>query len=109
MVTVNLYVKVNTGLEEVDADIYFDDFNDNYINMAKHAGLYKSIWEPNVKSAKSLSILMRPKLGDIFEKYSELEKLISSHGYGTVDRFAEKVEKYIQACEKHPKSLIKVE
>ena len=91
--------------------VYDSNITTNLSLMAIKAGIYDSIWNPNLNKnvkkqelAKKLQTCL-DKLAGNPEYFKEFN---SSNGWGVYEDFVSFVEKYLEACLKYPKAKIEI-
>jgi len=107
-----LYVYVNTGGDEPRQITLFEaNITHNLNEMAKEAGIYKSLWRPEeigAKQAKDIIPAIETGLALMKSDRTRFEKFNSPNGWGMYDNFIPWVEKYLEACKENPECFIQV-
>lgn len=91
--------------------VYAANITHNLIRMASEAGIYKAIWAPEeIGKTKAGEIVTPLKRGLAALKKCPhcFEPFNSPNGYGTYYDFVPFVERYLEACERHPDTIIDV-
>ena len=91
--------------------VYDTNITSNLALMARKAGIYDSLWNPSlVLSIKDQGLVK--KLQTALDKLSAdpayFKQFNSSNGWGVYEDFVSFVEKYLEACLKHPKAKIEI-
>jgi hypothetical protein len=99
--------------------------------MAVKAGIYEALWRPyqlkenynipegdndgefkfeeeNIVVASELVPVIEKGLKDLKKRPYYFRKFDSPNGWGTYDSFVRFVERYLEACKKHPKAKVEV-
>jgi hypothetical protein len=91
--------------------LYNANITHNLAEMATAAGIYRWLWRPEELGVKTAQELIEPLARAIHDMKSEpdfYKKHDSPNGWGTYDDFVPWLEKYLQACELYPESLVSV-
>ena len=107
---VSLYIKVDTGGDELHQVMLFDaNITHNLNKMAKEAGLYDALWCP-LENGNSFAGDIMPALvegyNELKENPEKYKKFDADNGWGTYDDFLPWVAEYMGACDKHPLACI---
>jgi len=112
-------------------NIYNANITHNLAEMAGRAGIYEALWRPHrlkpdynipekdydaewefednsTTFAKDIIPLLERGLADLKSRPEYFEQFNSSNGWGTYKHFVPFVEEYLNACKKHPDSIVKV-
>jgi hypothetical protein len=79
----------------------------NLVPMAQAAGIYEHLWRPDEIGISKASQLIKPLRSGISLMKAEparFEKLNSDNGWGMYGDFVPWIERYLAACEKHPRA-----
>lgn len=105
-----LVIDVDTGGDEPEEIILFDaNITHNLNEMAEEAGIYKACWRPeeiNAVHAGDIVSILEKGLADMKARPKHFEKFNSQNGWGLYEHFVPWVEKYLNACRRHPKAKI---
>jgi beta-galactosidase/beta-glucuronidase len=110
---VSLYVEVDTGgpLPHT-CDLYDANYTHNCAKMASEAGIYEYVWRPHecvdVKCAGDLIDPLRRGIDRMLAEPQRFIALNPENGWGSYDTFVPWLEKYLNACQNHPKAQIYV-
>jgi len=107
------WVSYDEGKTHTKEDEYVYDagITHNLGGMANEAGIYKALWRPeeiNKEKAGDIIGLLEVGLTDLKSRPKYFEKFNSSNGWGMYEHFVPFVEKYLNACKKHPNSIIEI-
>ena len=105
---VALYIKVDTGGNELhQVELFGANITHNLNKMAIAAGLYDALWCPDEsgRAGDILPVLVKGynELKNNPNKYKEFD---SDNGWGTYDDFLPWIERYMDACDKHPLACV---
>ena len=92
--------------------LYEGNITHNLNKMAKEAGIYTHLWEPEkLKIVKAKDLIEPLKVGlELLKSNSEhFEKFNSPNGWGLYENFVPFVEEYLTACNEFPNSIIRVD
>jgi hypothetical protein len=107
---VTLYIPVDTGGDEpYAACLYEANITHNLGEMARAAGIYEATWRPNehgFKTAGDIIPILEAGIDLMESDPVKFEALNSPNGWGKYEHFLPWLEKYLEACKKHPKALI---
>jgi len=99
--------------QKVDDMIVFDaNITHNLTTMAKQAGIYYALWNPEklkATKAKNIINILETGLKLLKEKPEHYKKFNSPNGWGTHEHFVPFVEKCLNACKEHPEARIKTD
>lgn len=105
-------MSLDVMLTEVrECEIFSQNITHNLRKMAKAAGIYQHLWEPEKIGITTAIDLINPlKEGvALMKKYPErFKKFNAANGWGSYDNFVPWVERYIEACELNPGAKISV-
>ena len=91
--------------------LYDANITHNLNTMAEAAGIYEALWRPeDIDKTKAGEIikLLEKGLKDLKARPEYFETFNSPNGWGMYEHFVPFVEKYLEACQTYPKSIIKV-
>ena len=107
-----LYIDVDTGGKEKERIyLYESNITHNLGKMASKADIYKCLWSPEeIQCYKARDIIGQLSWGlkSLKDNPDYYRKFNSPNGWGTYKHFVPFVEKYLEACKKHPKAIIEV-
>ena len=110
--SVHLYVNVDTGSDEITTfEVYHSSITHNLAPMAKDAGIYEALWRPEevpYNTAGELTVPLWKGLQKLKSNPEHYKQFDSPNGWGVYEHFVPFVEKYLEACKEHPKTLIEV-
>jgi len=112
-----------------EEDIYDANITHNLGKMAERAGIYEALWRPyklkkeydvpddnyeieyafedaNPVKANEIIEILQKGLDDLKKRPKYFEKFNSPNGWGMYEHFVPFVEKYLEACIKHPESTV---
>ncbi len=108
---ISLIFDVDTGGVPHWAVVFEAAITHNLVDMAKRAGIYESVWQPNENGIKHAKQLIEPleKGYEILKANPEnFRHLAPENGFGTYEVLVDFVKKYIRACKDYPKAEIRV-
>jgi len=109
---VGLFMDVDTGGKEKEFFDLFDlNITHNLGEMAAKAGIYECLWRPEeigCKYAKDIIEKLNDGLILLKSNRERFEKYNPENGWGDYDGLVEFVSEYLDACKKHPKSIISI-
>lgn len=98
--------------EQMRKEYFCAKITHNLTEMAASCGLYVPIWHPErsglVKASQLISIL-REGLQNLIMDKEACQLLAPENGWGTYEHLLSFTQKYLEACEKYPESIIRVE
>ena len=101
---------VGVRAEEDEEDtLYSANITHNLNSMADDAGIYKALWRPSeigIELAASLIPILKDGLTLLRADPERFRKLNPSNGWGSYDALVTFVEKYLEACKRHPTSTV---
>ncbi len=107
-----LEMDIDTGGEETESiELYSANITHNLGKMAKEAGIYKYLWQPqeiNIKTAGQLIEPLNRGLELMLADPERFKKFDAPNGWGLYKHFVPWINKYIKACEEHPKAIVRV-
>jgi len=92
-------------------EFYSANITHNLNKMATEAGIYEHLWRPDeigITKAGQLIDPLRKGLELMKVDRPRFEAFNSPNGWGLYENFVPWVERYLQACEKHPEADIAV-
>lgn len=92
-------------------DVYDANITHNCAEMARQAGIYNAIWNPNengVRTAEELIWPLRKGLAVMKAYPDHFRTFEPENGWGTYDHFVPWIEEYLDACERYPDAEITV-
>lgn len=98
-------------IEMQPTQVFESNITHNLGKMAKEAGLYEYLWEPEKLKIYEAGNLIAPltiglqALAAFPEKFSKFD---AANGWGTYKDFIQFVTEYLDACKKHPNARIGV-
>ncbi len=104
-------MSLNVNLFSKNHCVFDANITNNLCVMAKKAGIYKHIWEPEELKIKKANKLIKPLsqgLADMKNRKSYYEKFNSSNGWGLYENFIPWIEEYLNHCIKFPNAVIEV-
>jgi len=109
---VYLIAEADTGASEpYQVQVYEANITHNLNRMAKEAGIYEELWRPDEIGITHACELIRPLRSGANAMYLDpprFQALNPENGWGSYDDFLPWLEKYIAACQEHPKTKVKV-
>jgi len=90
---------------------YSANITHNLAPMAKEAGIYEILWQPNEhdsKFARRLIVPLTAGLQKLQEDPERFKKLNAANGWGTYENLVEFVKRYLQACKNYPDAEVHV-
>jgi hypothetical protein len=84
----------------------------NLASMANACGLYEALWKPDengIEYAEQLIPILKLGFKFLCENEHDYRVYEPKNGWGTYIRLVSFVKEYLIACEKYPKSKIRVE
>lgn len=110
---VNLEMKLDTGnpKEPHTIELYWANITHNLNRMAKEAGIYDCLWRPEENGfakAEQLIEPLRKGLQTMKDDPERFKAFDAPNGWGLYEHFVPWIEKYLEACEKHPKANVRV-
>jgi len=109
---VSLYVEVDTGGKEpFTVSLFSANITHNLGNMASEAGIYTQLWRPEeagYKYAGDIVDAVESGLKWMKSDSGHFKQWDATNGWGLYKHFVPWIEKYLQACKDHPKSIISV-
>ena len=104
------YDKGKTYTEDYE-EVYWANITHNLGKMARYAGIYEALWEPEeigkVKASEITDLLERG-LMDLKARPEYFKQFNSPNGWGMYERFVPFVEGYLKACQQYPDAIIEV-
>jgi hypothetical protein len=105
-----LTMEIDTSREGPEqVEFYSANITHNLNHMAEAAGIYYHLWRPEEIGIKTAGELIEPlgtglaKMKADPEYYKQFD---AENGWGVYDDFVPWIERYIEACKKHPKTTI---
>lgn len=92
-------------------DAYDANITHNLGQMADKAGIYYALWRPEEKgwkTARDITPVLDKGLKKLKAKPEYFEKFNAPNGWGLYEHFVPFVERYLEACKKHPSAEIHV-
>jgi hypothetical protein len=92
-------------------DLYWGNITHNLIKMADEAGIYEYLWRPEEKNITTAEQLIKPLEEGLKKLKADPEyfrKFDSPNGWGLYVHFVPFVEKYLEACKKYPKAIVRI-
>lgn len=90
-------------------EVFSANITHNLTAMAKEAGLFEVVWEPerlgDVRAGHLIPMLMRG-LARLKSAPRHYEKWNTPNGWGMYEHFVPWLEKYLEACWLHPTALV---
>ncbi len=109
---VTLYMDVDTGGKDLyRVELFEANITHNLNEMAQAVGIYKYLWRPeevNCIIAKDIIDELSSGLKELKEFPTKYKQYDADNGWGVYDGFVLWLEKYLNACKKHPKAIIEV-
>jgi hypothetical protein len=100
------------AVEMLETDeLFWGNITHNLSKMAKHAGLYWTLWRPeelNYTKARDLVRFLEFGLSKLKESREYYEQFNPSNGWGSYDVLVDFVEKYLDACKTYPDASVRV-
>ena len=107
---VELYIKVDTGGEHPHSVRLFEaNITHNLNKMAGLARIYECLWSPHengFKTAGDIVPVLEAGIKAMKADPEVFKQLDSPNGWGRYDDFMPWLEKYLAACQQHPKASI---
>jgi hypothetical protein len=108
---ITLYVDVDTGGSEPHrVDLYHANYTHNCNKMADEAGLYEYVWRTDecddIRTAGDLIPHLRRGIAEMRSDPARFQKHNPTNGWGSYASFVPWLERYLKACEEHPKARI---
>lgn len=109
---VDLYMDVDVGLDKPKRVYFFEaNITHNLGKMAGEAGIYYQLWRPEEIGVKRAGEIIKPLEQGLFlmkSQREEFEKFNAKNGWGLYKHFVPWIEKYLDACKKHPNAKIEI-
>jgi hypothetical protein len=99
----------NSEYGEHNNDLFEANITHNLGRMAKEAGIYEHLWNPDEVGIKTAAELIQPLTNGLELMKSDPErfkKFNAKNGWGTYDQFIPWIEEYLEACKEYPEALI---
>jgi hypothetical protein len=105
-------MEIDTGGEKPEqAEFYSANITHNLNRMAEAAGIYYHLWRPDEIGIKTAGELIEPLetgLAKMKVDPEHYKKFDADNGWGGYDDFVPWIERYIEACKTHPKTIISI-
>lgn len=91
--------------------VYDANITHNLAPMAREAGLYDALWQPDTIGAKQAADLREPLtrgLGALLRDPERFKRLNPPNGWGAYDDLVKAVRDYLQACLNNPDAAVSV-
>lgn len=92
-------------------ELYIANITHNLGKMASAAGIYKHLWRPeeiDLTHARQLIEPLRTAIKDMQKRTWYYTQYNAKNGWGTLKQFTPWLKNLLTACEKHPKSTIRI-
>jgi len=92
-------------------EVFDGNITHNLNTMAKEAGVYDAMWNPEkigATEANQLISILAQGLNNLVSNPAKFRKMNPENGWGTYDGLVEFVTKYLVACQDHPTAIIEV-
>jgi hypothetical protein len=98
--------------DQIHKEYFYEKITHNLAKMAAHCDLYEALWHPEdygfVKASQLIPVLKQGLQKLILDR--EVCLLLSpENGWGTYEHLFSFIQKYLEACEKYPESIIEAE
>ena len=94
-----------------DDVLYWANITHNLNRMAEAAEIYKALWRPDevgVELASDLIPVLTEGIKNLKSNPEYYKEFNASNGWGLYEHFVPFVEKYLEACLKHPEAYVRV-
>jgi hypothetical protein len=101
----------HTHTKQSTETVYEANITHNLGVMAKEANIYHHVWRPEeigIFKAKQLIEPLREGIALMKSDPPRFEKFNASNGWGLYKHFVPFLEQYLEACELHPESDVRV-
>lgn len=109
---VYLYFPVDVGHDEPEEhQVYGANITHNLNRMAGEAGIYECLWRPDEIGITTAGQIIEPLtkgLADMTARPSHYQQFDAENGWGTYKDFLPWCARYLEACRKYPKALVRV-
>jgi len=108
-----LEMDLDTGAPEpYKVELYQGNITHNLSKMAKEAGLYRTLWHPDLlwehdTTAGELIPVLEEGLLKLQSRPEHYKKFDSPNGWGIYEHFVFFVEEVLNACKEHPKANVR--
>jgi hypothetical protein len=96
------------GRGEPGETLYWADYTHNVGAMWRKAGVFDALYESDGTVAEQWLPALRAGLTDMKANRAAYLPLNPANGWGDVDGATEFLEKFLSACEAHPKATVRV-
>lgn len=105
-------MSLDVSLIEVrPVEIYTSNITHNLGDMARAAGIYEALWQPEelgITKAEQLIAPLTEGLAKLEAKPKKFEKFNAANGWGKYEDFVPFVRKYLEACKANPEAEVVV-
>lgn len=107
---VGLHLKMDTGLETIEHEVFEYNITHNLNKMADACGLYDPMWSPYTVSenptAKDLIPHLEEGLKELKSNPCKYKQYNSPNGWGLYEHLVTFGEKYLNACKTYPAATV---
>jgi len=107
-VDIDLYITNERGREEI---VYDKNITYNLSTMAKEAGLYEAVFDPEdnmYSTASDIIEIVRLGVSDLINRPEHFKTFNPENGWGSYDGFLGAMKELLEVCEEYPEAKIDV-
>ncbi len=102
-------IELQAEITDDGGSVFWANITHNLGAMAKEAGLYEALWQPNMLArAADLIEPLRGGLARLKTNPDAFRRLNPENGWGTYEGLVEFVEEYLAACERWPDAEVRI-